>query len=342
MVQSLDVEAEKLSFASKKAMFRYLHLIIAKYHTQMLPPLSDADLRLLRVFQTIVESGGISRAQPVLNTSQSTISTQLANLEDRLGFKLCNRGRAGFSLTKRGRIVHDELKTLFSAIDDFRLRVSEGASAIEGELRLGLIEATISHPDLRFAEAVKQFRRRSEKSIIDLHIESIINLETMVLDGVLHLALSYCHHKLPSLIYREIFSERHFLYCGSGHPLFDESCSQKLADGIEKAKYVSRSYLEESAMPPHLSLQSAAKTDNIEGMAHLIKSGEYIAFLPDHFAQQWVELGEMRALLPETINHDAAFHLILARGNRLPSVANAFLEDFLNAHRLPIHRPKPI
>lgn len=34
----------------------------------------------------------------MLNSSQSTLSTQLADLEKRLGFRLCRRGRGGFAL----------------------------------------------------------------------------------------------------------------------------------------------------------------------------------------------------------------------------------------------------
>ena len=65
----------------------------------MLNQLSDLDLRLIRVFLSVLDAGGISAAQTALNVSQSTISTQLATLETRLGFRLCERGRAGFRLT---------------------------------------------------------------------------------------------------------------------------------------------------------------------------------------------------------------------------------------------------
>jgi DNA-binding transcriptional LysR family regulator len=300
----------------------------------MLSSLSDADLKLLRVFQTIVACGGVSQAQPELNSSQSTISTQLAQLEARLGFRLCNRGRRGFSLTERGRVVHEEARILFSAIDDFRVRITERANELEGELRLGLIEGMINHPEFRFAEAVRRFRRRSSRSTIDLHIESVINLESMVLDGRLHLAVTFCHHRLPSLSYQEVLTERHFLYCGAKHPLFGAKRADQILDGIAKASYVSRSYLENSVKPPELELVAAAKTDNMEGLALLILSGEFIAFLPDHIAKPWVAAGEMRPLLPGKINHTSSFHLIQAKGDRLPNIAAAFVEDFMSTHSI--------
>ena len=51
----------------------------------MLTSVSNPDLHLLRVFIAVAESGGFSKAQIALNVSQSTISTQMIDLETRLG-----------------------------------------------------------------------------------------------------------------------------------------------------------------------------------------------------------------------------------------------------------------
>ena len=47
----------------------------------MLGLVQDADIRLLRVFHTIAECGGFSRAQAKLNLSQSAISTHMTQLQ---------------------------------------------------------------------------------------------------------------------------------------------------------------------------------------------------------------------------------------------------------------------
>ncbi|HLB81274.1 MAG TPA: LysR family transcriptional regulator, partial [Dongiaceae bacterium] len=65
----------------------------------MTPKLNDIDVKLLRVFAAIVEAGGFAAAQAQLNVSPSRISTQIADLEARLGMRLCQRGRVGFRLT---------------------------------------------------------------------------------------------------------------------------------------------------------------------------------------------------------------------------------------------------
>lgn len=70
----------------------------------MLSTVTDLDLRLIRVFLAIVDAGGVSAAQDVLGVGQSTISSQLATLETRLDFRLCERGRGGFRLTARASV----------------------------------------------------------------------------------------------------------------------------------------------------------------------------------------------------------------------------------------------
>ena len=87
-------------------------------------PFDTYDMRLLRIFVTIVEAGGFAAAQTELNLSLSTISSHVAALESRLNLTLCRRGRAGFKLTEEGRAVYDEVKALFGRIEQFDSRMS--------------------------------------------------------------------------------------------------------------------------------------------------------------------------------------------------------------------------
>ena len=82
--------------------------------------LGDVDLRLLRVFMTIVQCNGFTAAQASLGMSQATISTHMRHLEDRLRVRLCERGRAGFFLTDEGQQIHAACRDLFGSIDRFR------------------------------------------------------------------------------------------------------------------------------------------------------------------------------------------------------------------------------
>ena len=104
------------------------------------------DLRMLRVFQAVVEAGGLSAAQGVLNLSLATISTQLSALETRLGVRLCRRGRGGFVLTPEGRAVYEEYGRLAGSIGQFEARVRRLKGELTGTFAVGLADNTISDP----------------------------------------------------------------------------------------------------------------------------------------------------------------------------------------------------
>lgn len=70
-----------------------------------IPPLTETDLKLLRIFSAVATAGGLTAAEAILNIERSTISRHLQNLEARLGEKLCFRGPAGFQLTIFGESV---------------------------------------------------------------------------------------------------------------------------------------------------------------------------------------------------------------------------------------------
>src|SRR5205807_7002622 len=99
----------------------------------MLSNLSDGDIRLLRVFSKVVEAGGFSAAQIELNISQSTISTHMTALEQRLGVRLCQRGRSGFSLTEKGQRIYQASQRLFASLDELRSEAGAVRSRLVGK-----------------------------------------------------------------------------------------------------------------------------------------------------------------------------------------------------------------
>ena len=80
----------------------------------LLGNLSDADIRLLRIFMAVARCGGLSAAELELNIGRSTISRHLKDLEIRLGLTLCHRGRGGFSLTQEGNRIFEAAQRLLS------------------------------------------------------------------------------------------------------------------------------------------------------------------------------------------------------------------------------------
>ncbi|MTI15084.1 LysR family transcriptional regulator [Sansalvadorimonas verongulae] len=285
----------------------------------------DVDLKLLRTFVEIVNSGGFSAAQSVLNIGQSTISEYMNQLETRLGVKLCSRGRSGFQLSEPGRKVYNAALQLLRSVEEFRIEATHLAESLEGELRIGLIDNTITNAEFRFVDAVRKFNNIAEKVRIYIQVLSPHELEQSILNGRIHVAVSPCPIKISGICYEELFTELHLVYCGIGHPFFKQ---EPVLEDICKNKIVVHGYEHEVDLKMLNASTSSAVVNNMEAEALLIMTGRYIGFLPAHYAQHWVDRGELKPVLSDSLHYESPFYLMTKSGDSRSQVMDAFLEHF--------------
>ena len=292
---------------------------------------SNPDLHLLRVFITVTESGGFSAAQIILNVSQSTISTQMADLESRLGFKLCRRGRSGFSLTEDGHAVYTAAKELFSGCDKFISQVNERRGTVSGELRIAIADALVGNPDFPVDRIIQKLRTTMPDVTLVLTEADPLAIERQVLDQRLHAGIHTFPNHAPGLRYRKLFGELQTLYCGSGHPLFERSDHSVDVAELEQCDYVTRTYyggtLQTGIFHPKLN---NAKSTSMDGTAALILSGRFLGHLPWQCAARWVEAGRMRPLLEDKLSYETAFESVFAVGTRITRSLEIFEEVLLS------------
>ncbi len=265
----------------------------------------------------ITEAGGFSAAQIVLNVSQSTISTQMADLEARLGFKLCRRGRSGFSLTDDGRAVYQAARELFQGCEGFVAKVNERRGSLSGELRIAVADSLIGNPDFRIDVIVDRLRGSMPDVSLILSVADPLEIEQQVLEQRVHTGIHTFPNHAPGLRYIKLFSERQTMYCGHGHALFDHADTTTVAD-VEDHDYAARTYyggsLRAGGFRPKIS---SAKCTSMEGVSTLILSGRFLGHLPWQVAARWVEEGRMRAILPDRLSYDAIFECVFSVGTQI-------------------------
>lgn len=304
----------------------------------MLGNLSDLDLRLVRVFLAVVEAGGISMAQGSLNVGQSTISTQLATLETRLGFRLCERGRGGFRLTAKGERFTELARSLMTAIDDFGTQARNMDRRLVGTLKIGMIGHTPFSENGRISHAIARFRQRDEAVKLSILVRSPSELEERLLNGDLDVAIGYFWHRAPTLHFTPLFIERQVAYCGKNHPLFAQAGNLTVEQAWEHP-WAWRTYPLPEAQFPTLPRHVTASADNMEALAMLILSGHHLAFLPQHFALPYQNQGLMAPLNPHLLQYEVTFHVVTRQRKHVGEIARAFLDDLAAVHLdTPTHR----
>ncbi len=303
-------------------------------HKAQAPRLHKADLHLLMVFMTVVECGGFAAAQVTLNVSQSTISRHIGNLEKRLGMRLCQRGRAGFFLTDKGRTVYEACQHLSTALEGFRTTVGALRGELVGDLSIAVIDNWASDHGYPLAEVLAAFRARARQVHIHFHTLAPDEIERAVLENRVNLGIGVFHQHRPGLVYEALYSDPVELYCGANHPLFDQDSPG--TDDLGNADLAHRAYLSESqAAPLSAHLPSSASARQIEGVAFFILSGWHIGYLPVSYAERWVAAGRMQSILPDIYRRTTLMELVTRRGVT-PTLVSQTFSDILRETTRPL------
>lgn len=288
---------------------------------------SNIDVRLLSIFIVVVEHGGFTQAQESLNIALSSISTYIHDLETRLGLKLCNRGRGGFSLTENGHAVYKEAKQLFNAVDHFNENVASLKGKLTGELKIGILDNSTMSPSTRVPEVIHRFSAEHPDVHISIKVLSSDEIEEELMSGSLHIGIGLFPDTRKTLRALVNFPVTVDLYCGNQSPLFNMGSIS--TDDLQQTGYAKGCYSPDikSTLAQQLPPQSAFSYLS-EGLAFLIMSGRYIGYLPRRYSANWVSNGEMRALPEDQFSHELELSLVVQRGEAVGPIMKAFLKSF--------------
>lgn len=295
----------------------------------ILGQLSDVDIRLLRIFKVITESGGFSAAELELNIGRSTISRHIKDLETRLGVTLCHRGRSGFGLTDEGKVVYAATLRLLTSINEFRSELAELHTNLTGKLILAMFDKTVTNPHCHVSKAIADYDSIAPNVKIEIHVDTMHNIEQGVIDGRYHVGIIPHHRPSTSLNYSNLFEEKMFLYCGEHHPLYKHKNVTR--EIVLKYKYAGLGYHSPN-MENGLKLgwQRSATVYDQEALVCLLQSGKYLGYLPDHYAKSFVEKGQIKAIACTDFHyfcHYKAMTRVAPKPSRLVETFMQILDD---------------
>ena len=286
--------------------------IVAQNNRQRRSTLGDVDLRLLRVFAEIVRCNGFSAAQASLGMNQATISAHMRHLEDRLGVRLCERGRSGFFMTDEGKQIHSAALDLFGSIERFQGAVGDAQGELTGRLTFGTVDAMVSNRALNLQAAIRRFAQSAPKVHLDIDVAAPQALSQGILSGRYQIVLMPAQKQVSQMHAVNVFAERQNLYCGRGHTLFDVPDSDVTPVLLALQAFAGRSYMQEAPICG-VDFRWSAATAHMESTLLLLLSGAYIGFLPDHYAAPALKANDLRALAPDRFTFEDTFQIVYSR-----------------------------
>lgn len=291
------------------------------------------DLRLLRIFKSVVECGGMTAAELELNISASTLSRHMKDLEERLGLVLCRRGRAGFALTPEGVQIYEATLQLLGGVNLFRNRIHEIHDRLGGSIEVALFDKTVTNPQAHIDLALKRFHERAPEVEIKLHVTHMHEIERGLMDGRYQVGIIPAHRSSSSLVYRDLFDEHMLLYCAPGHPLYGADHAQLDWAALQQHAFAGLGYHSPNMeVTRQMGLRRTATGFDQEAIATLIQTGCFIGFLPDHYGRLLEAHGSLQAIAPERFHYDCQFVAMWRLSPQPSRAAQTMIECLVQAH----------
>ncbi|WP_162583491.1 LysR family transcriptional regulator [Variovorax sp. PBS-H4] len=296
-------------------------------------------LDLLATFIRIGESGSLSKAARLLDTTQPTVSRRLLELERLLGCKLALRTTASFSLTDEGRSLLAEAHDLTDRWSGLSHRLSGGQSRPEGTLRVigpsgyGTGFLTDAVTDLRAAHPGLRIELTLTDRVVDL---AASGAECWVCVGEV---------RDPGLVSRHLGAMERVLIATPG--LLKRTGPVTLArlpmlPCVGLVPYVEGSVrlLDSSGRSRMVRLDTPIKTDSLLSSYRAILNGAGIGAAAPWMCHADIQAGRLKRVLPRWWLEPIGIHVALPPGLYRPARVTAFIEALKQRmHALPGFRP---
>ena len=284
---------------------------------------SDIDLRLLRVFKAVADSGGFVKAQDVLGISQPAISAHIANLERRLGVRLAERGPQGFSLTHEGIFVLDETNKLLASIEASATRLDQIRAGSVERVRIGVVDCLVTDAANPLPAAIRTAISQQPDLTVSVGVYDYLDCLSELRAGHIDFAMvGIGADPLPDdLETQHIYDELSGLFSTPDHPCAQETDPTKLAKLLGQSKISAHSFFHnpiDESFDIHLLEENAdVSQSHIESTAYHTLAGSHVGLIPLHYAEHWVKMGALVPIAPKKYQVVSEFHTMRLKSKSL-------------------------
>jgi LysR family cyn operon transcriptional activator len=246
------------------------------------------ELRHLRYFVAIAEMPTMAKAAGAVHVTQSTLSHQLAQLEDDLGVPLFERIGRNLRLTDAGREFLGHARGILSQVEAGTQAIRRAGATVGGTLRVGVIHSFVTG-------LMPAVCSNCIKAWPDLRLQ--INelpgpeIEEQVAEGKLELGVGFFPPVHDGVVGEKIFEDVLVLAIPATHELagrnslrFTQLAGVPLAmlgQRFGTRKLIDR-YFQRAGVKPDVVLE----IDSVAALQHVVQHGVAAALLPGRVARR--------------------------------------------------------
>ncbi len=166
------------------------------------------DLRQLRYFVQIVESGSLAKASRQLYIAQPALSQHIAKLEAEVGKPLLIRTAKGVTPTENGMALHHHARFILRQLEQALSIARQEPGTVHGMVSVGLAATTVCAVGMPFMQRI---RERYPGIVLNIVEGMSGHLAQMMRMGQLDLAILFSRDAVPDLPIEPLVEEELFV-----------------------------------------------------------------------------------------------------------------------------------
>jgi LysR family transcriptional regulator for metE and metH len=254
--------------------------------------------RHLRLVAEVARTESVTRAADRLHVTQSAVSHQLRELEDKLGTPIFVRSGRRMLLTPAGHLLLETAGPVLEAIDQVEARVSRLARNLSGELRI----AAQCHTGYHWLPAlVGDLRRRYPAFEVRIAPEHTLNPIGALLEARLDVAIMNDDSDDRRVRYHELFDDEQVAVVPVSHPWARQPYVTPAELVTEQLYLYSRSIddsftVQKVLRPAGLELRRVTYLQLTEGILEMVKADMGVSVLPRWSIAHTIAAGDISAV----------------------------------------------
>lgn len=258
------------------------------------------ELRQLRHFVAVVDTGNLSRAAERVAISQPALTRSIKNLEELLGVELLERKPRGVTPTEAGLSLYHHATVVLNACQRLTREVREIERGVTGTVRVGIASMFAAHMIDRVAAQLATAHPRLTMVVTEGFFEDLLR---GLVDGRYDVVFANfppvpvaAELRLEPLL--DVVSS---VVAGSRHPLARkrELARRDLVDQrwvIADLPHAQDSFEKYFAIDGLPAPSDVYRTNSLNLMIALVASGRFLSTLPEHLLAAQFAAGTLRRL----------------------------------------------
>lgn len=288
------------------------------------------DLNVLKTFVTVCEYSGFSAAGGKLGYTQSTVSSQIKQLEKELGTSLFDRIRHNVSMTSDGAIVLRYAKEILALQQKMHDELNNGEN-IRGKLRLAMADSVSAR---FFTDDYLEFHRRFPDIAISIIESGTEHMFDMLRKNEVDMVFTLDAHIYDSEfeICGEAHESTHFV-ASAAHPL--ASAGPLRLHDITSLPFILterdmsyRKQLDMRVAEESLEIIPRLEIGNPDQICSILVNSDAISFLPDFITQRYVREGKLVFLPVEDCSISVWTQILIHRNKWHSPAIDAFIDYY--------------